>query len=73
MISDELHDSDRTDLYERIARQTGEDVETIASFGFELYAPAFHEEQKEKVRSRRRYALRKKAKTRRAGGTVIAE
>lgn len=73
MISNDLHETEMTDLYERIAQRTGEDIETIASFGFELYVPVYHEEQKEKVRSRRRFLMRKKDRTRRSGEVAVAE
>ncbi|MGL4944022.1 MAG: hypothetical protein ACRC46_12625 [Thermoguttaceae bacterium] len=43
----------RQQFYEHIAAQTGEDVDTIASFGFELEMPRYADNRRLRRRQRR--------------------
>ena len=43
----------KQELHECLAAKTGEDIETIERFGFELHAPSYEADRKELRRERR--------------------
>ncbi len=50
MPSEKRYEMDSNELYDKIAGLTGEDVETIASLGFEAYAiRPFDETERERM------------------------
>jgi hypothetical protein len=57
MSAQERYEMDSNELYNRIAGKTGEDVETIASLGFDLYMFS-DEQERESARTTRRRSVR---------------
>ena len=58
MPSEKRNKMDSNELYDRIAGVTGEDVETIASLGFNLYMFAHDETEMETAQAEAEHSVR---------------
>jgi hypothetical protein len=61
------------EFYQRIAKQTGDDLETIEALGFELHIPSYKPDRKESKRQRRLRLWRQQRRNRRLAAIASSQ